>query len=209
MGEQFRWAGRQSTYWLHPTGYECELELSAEQILIYLLSDCQYRMAQLVASNMLSYRCAGWKEHHFPVLQNLCLQPGETPAAALQARYGWDGETAAATMIAKVDPTVGRVLATRYWTGGALWDHAGKVGGFGGYTHADPDKFATLRFAFNVRGEDVEWQAGDGAKNVATWIRLRDITGLTFSLNGNPVSKQQLTEAGFMVEDWLTRTKLR
>ena len=39
-------------------------------------------MAQLVASNMLSYRCAGWKEHHFPVLQNLCLQPGETPAAA-------------------------------------------------------------------------------------------------------------------------------
>ena len=40
LGGQFRWADRQSTYCFHPTGYECESEPSAGQILIYLLSDC-------------------------------------------------------------------------------------------------------------------------------------------------------------------------
>ena len=166
-------------------------------------------MAQLVANPVLSYKCAGWKDHHFPVLEKLCLKPGETVGAALQARYGWDGETAAASMVATVDTALGRVTATRYWTGGALWDYTGKVGGFGGFTHTDGAKFATLRFAFTIRGEDVEWQAGDGAKNVAAWIRLRDVTSLTFSLDGAPASNEQLSEAGFAVESWLARTKLR
>ena len=166
-------------------------------------------MAQLVASQLLTYRCSNWKENHFPILEKLCLKPGEVPGAALRARFGWDGEVAAASMVAKVDASVGRVTATSYWTGGALWDHNGKVAGFGGFTHTDPAKFSTLRFTFTIRGEDVQWQAGDGAKNVAAWIRLRDVATLAFFLDGNPITKEALTDAGFTTDEWLARTKLR